>query len=259
MTDLRDQLREYGQQHQAEQQPITPDEIRWADLALRPEGGDVTELNRGRPRLWLAGVAAALVVILVGAIAWFSRSSPGVDSASESIATPVDIAVAFVEARNAHDLETTRSLLAPGAVINDLVRSLDAYAVEFQIDEILDWRPVIDQCVERDLGPPVEVLCGYTHDNALSRALGHESMPGGTFTLEIQDGKIVRVTHFYNPEGMRALAWQPFVYWVRDFHPDEFENLFTDTTGQALQRTPEALALLEQLSTEFVSEMSQEG
>lgn len=219
----------------------------------------MTQTLMGRPRVWLAAGALAAVVVLVGSIAWVSRTAPGVDSASESIATPVDVAMAFIEARDAHDLETTRTLLAPGAVINDTVRSLEGYEVEFQIDEILGWQLTVDQCVERSLGPPVEIRCDYTHDTAWSRALGHESLPGGTFTFDIQDGQILKVTHFFNTGGLTDLAWKPFVWWVRDTHPDRFESVFTDNTGQALRRTPEALALLEELSSEFIAQAGEAG
>ncbi len=239
MTDLRDQLLEYGRQHRAEQQPVTPDEIRWADRAFTPEGGDMTELMTGRPRVWLALAAAAVVVVLVGLIAWFAGNSPDVidstpDPTGETLpAVPVDQefsiddAVAITEAyfplRAGFDAAEVRALFTDDAQFDG-----DPVDERLSVTELIAVWDEAQGTIFTEMtceGEPssMSVICTYGIQSGLAQAVGAPPVPSRLALWFNADGLIYLAED--EPDFSAFAAFNDgFDAWMQANHPQDAED-----------------------------------
>jgi hypothetical protein len=171
---------------------------------------------------------------------------------------PVGIATRFVQARDAWDSETVRSLLADDATIDDFaVTGADEYAASIELDRITGWRFLRPACAAPVVGPPAGVICTYEMEDAWSRALGVGPYTGSSLQFVIADGHIQTVTHTFDYSDYSTEVFEVFWAWLKSEHPGDTAILFSMTsTGDAMRRlTPEAIALMEQRSAEFIASL----
>ncbi len=88
-------------------------------------------------RRWAPAFVAALVVLLIGVPLFLTRDSGDVFGLFRQ--TPVEIAEAYMEARNAYDAEAARSLLAEDVVMRDqpMIRDLGELSAGFEVNRLL--------------------------------------------------------------------------------------------------------------------------
>jgi hypothetical protein len=171
------------------------------------------------------------------------------------VAAPVEVARAFVEARDAWDAEATVILFASDAVISDLqVPFVTDYEKQYRWYEAVDWRWAVDECAEV-VYPARTVTCSYTMNNAWSRALEVGPITGG-FDFTVADGQILELTHFFNLGGFDPV-WGAFRKWVRDKHPEDIMGMYmVSDLRWTPHYTPESMALWEQYTDEFVASVT---
>ena len=115
-------------------------------------------------------------------------------------------------------------------------------------------------CIETVAGPPAQVFCTYTIENAWSRARGVGPFTGGRFYFTIADGKIQKLTHIFDFREFSPQVWEVFRAWVRDTHPQDVAVMYDFSGGVDVPRkTPEAIALWEQHTNEFVASVEAEA
>jgi hypothetical protein len=216
---------------------------------------------------WTVGIVAASTVLILGIIA-LTRTDDGAGTpvatgddpvASDDAEQAIGVAQRFVEARDAWDGETVRSLVADDAVIEDFaVRTVDDYVANSEFDQATGWRFMQPECTATAVGPPVEVSCTYTMENAWSRALGVGPYTGSSFEFVIADGEIQQVTNNFDTSQYSTQVVDVFGAWLNEAHPGDFDAIFTiDRNVNTIRRTtPEAIALVEQYTTEFVASLS---
>ena len=113
-------------------------------------------------------------------------------------------------------------------------------------------------CAETVAGPPAEVFCTYTMENAWSRALGDRHSPVASSTLRSQTGRFQQLTHTFDVSEFQPQVWHIFFLWLRDTHPEDLDVMYTP--GFDVPRTtPEAIALWEQHHNEFVVSVEAEA
>ena len=156
------------------------------------------------------------------------------------------------------DGATVRSLVAPDAVIDDLaVATADDYLANTEFDQAEGWRFLQPQCTATVVGPPAEVTCSYTMEDAWSRALGVGPFTGSSFEFVIADGQIQQLTHNFDYSQYSAQVFEVFQEWLDNSHPGDADVIFaTAPSGGAVRRiTPEVIALTEQRTAEFVASL----
>ena len=250
----------------------TPSSTAWDSIRIRiEEQTDVPDMevimltpddNKTPRRTWLtkgAVAVAATVLIIVGIVA-LTGSEVDVEIATDPDGSGEDqqalgIAQDFVEARNSWDGEAVRSLVADDAVIDGFVSTADEYLTNNDFEQATGWRFIQPECTATVVGPPTEVTCNYTMENAWSRALGVGPFTGSSFEFVIADGQIQQITHDFDTTLFSPQVWDVLKAWVRDTHPADFDIIY-DLSGALPYKTPEAVALWEHHTTEFVAAQS---
>lgn len=165
-------------------------------------------------------------------------------------AAAVDVAVQFLEARNAHDADAVRALVADDAVITgaDWIETADEYPLLVEFERAADLRYADATC---DGGQDGRVRCTYTLESTASEALGVGPFTGNSFLLVIDDGLISEVTHnFNNPDWVDQVD-APFRSWLEDNHPEDLSLLYESVgTGVPLVTT-ESVPLWEARVAEY--------
>lgn len=220
---------------------------------------DKVEVDRPQetrsPRL-LIGVAAALLV--VGGLAVF-RMTNGPDTAAA--ATPIETAVAYVNAYAAFEVETVESMLAEDAEVlpweSDAARDWKA---DLRFLEAAGFELIIDECLELPSsleGAGVRVTCQYDAHGLGSAEIGNGPFEGNTFRLVIADGQVVSSDMGFNFSEFSGAMWFPFQTWIEENHGEDFSILYVDET--LTRQTDEAIALWEQRVPEYVEYVNGEG
>ena len=140
-----------------------------------------------------------------------TAAPPSAPEAQEAIA----LAQRFVDARDAWDGEAVRALVADDAVIDDFaVSNADDYLPGAEIERATGWRYMQPQCTAIVPGPPIQVSCTYTMQNAWSQALGVGPFTGSNFKFVIANGQIQQVTHIFDFSEFDPQVFAVFFAWL---------------------------------------------
>ncbi len=203
-------------------------------------------------RNWMPALVAAVVVIIAGASVLMFTRDAGPDVAD---AEPEAIARRFIDARDTWDGEAALALFAPDAVISGEygIAFTEDYPALFSWFQATDWRWTVEECTVTMAGPPAEVTCTYTQENAFSRALEVESGPSN-FDFITSNGQILKLHN--NPgRGSRPPLVGQFFGWVLTTHGEDIEVLYV-ASPDVPRLTPESIALWEEYSNEFVASVT---
>jgi hypothetical protein len=231
-------------------------EVVWRD----PD--DQQRPSRARVLLWV-GVAASAVLITVGVVA-VTRGGDDADRVVETDETrqAIDLAQRFVEARERWDGEAVRALVADDAEIvgENQVTTADEYLVNADFERVTEWHFRQPECTATDVDPTARVRCTYTMDNAWSQALGVGPFTGSSFTFVIADGQIQQITHYFDFNLFSPQVFEVWVAWLTDNHPADVDAMYDFSGAEPIvHSTPEALALQEQYTNEFVESQRESG
>ena len=202
----------------------------------------------GTPQRLRLGVALAAFAVVIAAGIGFVLVR---DSNTAAGPSPVEIGESYINAADEWDSEAALALLAPGAVMTSgLAESPTDIPALFDFYRANDWRWMVSECQQTNVGEPAEVNCTLTHQNAWMRALGVDPRPGGSYEFLITDGEIEEVS----PGFIGFPEWDTFTRWVRTNHNTDLFVLLAD--GCCVPNvTPEAIVLWELYTNEFVAEL----
>ncbi|MGI9610653.1 MAG: hypothetical protein ACR2NL_10220 [Acidimicrobiia bacterium] len=230
---------------------------------------------------WMLSAAAALIVIVGGAIALTQlRDTDSLDvtgptttevpttTATEvpsTAANPADdaaltVAESYITARNTYDGSAVLALLADDAFIrDDLQRGGDGnflgldeldFAFNADFDRVTGVQLTDTECAT---GSPDRVRCTYTWENAWSQALGDDRYTGNSFVFDIAEGQIEGLTNTFAQgpvDGFENHISETTLVWVQTNHPDDRSTMYA---GNGLvQTSAESLGLWERYTEEFV-------
>jgi hypothetical protein len=184
-----------------------------------------------------------------------TAAPPSVPEAQEAIG----LAQRFVDARDAWDGEAVRALVTDDAVIDDFaVSNADDYLPVAEIEQATGWRYMHPKCTAIAPGPPSQVSCTYTMQNAWSEALGVGPCTGSNFRFVIADGQIQQVIHTVDFSEFDPQVFAVFQDWLTATHPNDVDVMFDSSSGN-FSLTPEAIALFEHHTTEFAASLDDAG
>lgn len=141
--------------------------------------------------------------------------------------TPENIARAFLAARNAYDIETTKTLLSEDVTITELGDewSVDDLGSFLDYAAMTDFQWNVETC---EMVTEAEISCSTLTSNAVSRALDIEPVPGGIFHFSMSDGQISDVNHEFDLSFWEPNVWRAFIAFVRANHAEDFDTMFSD-------------------------------
>ena len=222
------------------------------------------EEQKAGPRrpTWLVPALVATLALLIAIPVYLSRQAPVADEPS-----PEAIAIAYLEALAANDVDTLHELVAPTAINVD----------RNDQSGILAWRDAVEIVITRLGCTEVEqygtdgavVNCPWVYDSKWHQALGLE--PSSMLQVfMIRDGKIQDQNEANSRISDLDLLWTSFRSWVEENHPEDVATMYNtegedpeDTQtryntggGGNNNTTTESIALWEQYTDEFVAEMT---
>lgn len=173
-------------------------------------------------------------VTLVALLVLFAGVPVGMFLADRS-PTPVEIAEAYIEARNAYDAEAARSLVAVDFRTTeppDGFVDAEGMEVAFQQHEAYGFHyGDVDCSVAEEVSAGVRVECDYLWATELHRITNHEATPE-RLTFVIEDARIQVVLR---SPGDISVLWDQWLDFLRDEHPD-----FYSVVVFALRNDPES-------------------
>jgi hypothetical protein len=216
----------------------------------------VDEVREERSRGPLVGIAAAVVVLVLGGLVLIQwTDSP--DIAADS--TPLEIATAYVEAYAAFDVDTVRSLLSE----TPEVLPWESYAprdwrADMRYLEATGFQLMFEGCTEQGAeAGAVMVHCVYDAHGLGSDQMGLEPFGNHVFRVVIEDGQVVSSNMGFNFSQFSGAMWFPFQAWIQENHPEDFSVLYVD---ESLSRqTDEAIALWEQRVQDYVEYVNEQA
>jgi hypothetical protein len=201
----------------AEEMPPSP--------VSEPSGGP----SRGRYRIAGGLLAVAAVVAVTAWItAWIVRGD------TEPARQPVDdshaeaVAVGFMEAAHAYNLDHAVSLVAEDAKLNDAV-DIDDWRDGLAWDEALRFSLADLSCREgKTTSAGTAVQCSYSFHALGSEELGRGPYGGGVANLVVRDGKVTSLEEDWPflTNGFSDEMWEPFEAWVYQQDPDAARILY---------------------------------
>jgi hypothetical protein len=214
-----------------------------------------------RPR-WLVPALVALLALVIAVPVYLSRQAPVADEPTSS----EGLAIAYLEALTANDVDTLHQVVAPTATGVD----------RNDQSGILAWQDAVGIVITRLGCTEVEkygtdgavVHCPWVYDSKWHQALGLEPSSMLQVFL-IRDGQIQQVSETNSRAGDLALIWLSFRSWVEESHPEDVTTMYTtgeedleDTEtrhavgiGNDYNTSTESIALWEQYTDEFVAEV----
>lgn len=231
---------EHNEQNEQKETPMgTISPPRTADRPVGP---------RGPRRPWRLAVAAGAVAIVAvaGVMTLTSRQAepePDQGFVAEPVpqdpeAEAVSLALTYLEARNAYDVEGARQLVSDDFTTTeppDGFRDVGTMELAFAQHEAYGFHySEVDCTPRRDTPEQVEVDCEFLWTTELHRIGGHPPTQE-TFTMHVEDGRIASIVGRRIPADGR-LWWDPFVRFL-DLEHAEFRRV----VERALALDPDAV------------------
>lgn len=212
-------------------------------------------------RGWVAALSAAAVVLLIIGVVALVQSGDDPPVGSEVPVTTVApesaealaIAEAFMEARDAADVEATFALFSDDVHLSSLARTAEELVLWYAWDEAYGADIVSFECRELADARLTRVGCTYATTNAWAEALGVGPFSGSSYLLTMSDGRITSMVHNFNDTEFLPQVWSPVSIWIAERHPDDWQVM---RRGQAPILTEESIELWRQHTEEFVAEMT---
>jgi len=247
----------------------------WSELSaaehlavLEERGSAMTKLVKdpreragGRRSVGWAAAAIVAVVLGIGVLFISQRQSevaqPPATTVAPDVAAgePEATARRFIDARNMRDGEAAIALFAPDAVISGdfAIAGAEDYPALFSWFQATDWRWTVEECSVTMAGPPAEVTCTSTQENAWSRALQVEGT--GSFDFTTSNGQILKLHNNVHLDFDSPVVGQ-FFQWVLTTHPEDKEVLYLAGSRTSPNLTAESIALWEEYTNEFVASVT---
>ena len=168
--------------------------------------------------------------------------------------TSADLAQTYMEARNAYDIDQTKSVLTDTAQILELGDDLSVEDLGslFKYFEAAAFHWDVGDCTASE-DASYELSCPFSSANAMTQALEINPVPGGTVSFAFADDKISAVNLDFPLDWWEPNVWRMFIAFVRANHAQDFQLMFTDRGLVGI--SDEGLALWENHIEEFTQVM----
>jgi hypothetical protein len=163
-------------------------------------------------------------------------ASPPDDAAAEMVA------LGFLEAFGAFDVEKARSYLAADATIASIGERDDLRLLVSWL-EVTGYEQNLHSCRERGgsaLGTTVR--CTFDFHALRSGEIGRGPFRGSSFDLVVRDGKIVRASQNWNIGKFSPQVWEPFARWVAKAYPEHVAVMYRDAGQSNVTLSPDSIA-----------------
>jgi hypothetical protein len=175
-----------------------------------------------------------------------------------------EVAMSFLEAYGAFDLEKATTYLAADADIEDLIESVGASGVEGALEEfrlllsLLEaqgYKQKLDSCEELgSAASGTSLRCMFDFHLLRSDEIGRGPFSGSSFLLTVRDGEIVQAVKNFAIGEFSPQMWEPFANWVSKTHPKDVAVMYDDESQTGVRLTEESIRLWEKRSREYVKE-----
>jgi len=204
----------------------------------------------------------AAVVVTVAGVALLIVSE---DDESRQPATPLDLATAFIDARNGYDGEAVALLFEEGAEIEgELVSRVDQYPQVAAFEQATGWEYRLISCAPQPSATEtIHLDCEYQWENDWTGALGLDPIDGNSLTFRITNGRFQTLTNTFRLEGFEE-PWNEFMGWVEQNHPEDVPRMVDQESFPGLLLAPPlldetAIELWESRTREFVAQKTDES
>jgi len=162
-----------------------------------------------------------------------------------------ELARAYLDARNAYDIEATKILLTEDAKIIELGDEYSISALEsfLAYANAQDFRWDVDSCTTDDIGI-YDVACSYVVSNSISDTLEIDPIPGGVVSFTIEDEKIALASLVYPIDEWSPNVFSMMIGFIRANHYEDFQTLLPE--GFPTTVSDEGLAMWRSYTDEFV-------
>ena len=255
MKSLEKQLSEYSEYLEELHPEITPEEIVWSPVRVSTP----TSPSRG---MWRAGAAAAIVILVIGAIGLLANLQASDKATTEptTITTVFEgtdalpVAMSFAQARSGGDVDAVLALLADDAVVSmGPAASKGDVAMEMRWQEATGLTFVFDRCVavEESFDEGAAAFsCFVSWTGAVANSLGYGA-DTFEYSIKVADGKISSAVLLDLGEYSMT-TWRPFRDWIQQNHDSEIAVMYTPEWHAAL--TDQSIELWKLRTAEFVAE-----
>lgn len=257
-THLLAHVRDLKEGHMPKTRPFADAKDRKPDVAALPPTRQ--ETPRRRPVL-VAAVTAALLILTVGGVLLLGGGEePEAPVITEPVepepvepepvepepgeTSAIDLAVAYMEARNAYDAEAISELLADGVIFSEVVTNDPADLERLMAGEQIggfQYSPFTCEPFPREGW----VSCEYLADSRFQQAVGYPPIEGG-FLFATEDGHLTMVQNNWPFAEFEANAHDPWLDWLRSEHPDVHRQIYD---GEFVAVTAETIELLDEYLT----------
>jgi hypothetical protein len=178
----------------------------------------------------------------------------------EPAPSEVSIARAFLDARNAYDVESATALFTSDPHVHGtFITGVDMYPALFDWLRATGWQWMVDECHMKS--GDANTVCSYHVENAWSRAMGLEPVQG-SIGFEIWDGGMNAVPDFNlyhtsyfgdraRPNEQLVEVWETVIDWIRANHPTDLGAMISED-GSAPLLDARSIDLWRLYTEEFV-------
>jgi hypothetical protein len=120
--------------------------------------------------------------------------------------------------------------------------------------EAVGFKVLLESCeVGRLTSSFTAVSCPFDFHLFRSDEIGRGPFSGSSFELIVREGEIARASLELEIEsGFSSEMWEPFRDWVKEAHPLDVENLYTNSSQSEELITEASIPLWEQRTQEWV-------
>ena len=235
------------------------------DGSARPE-------HRSRRGWVLAAAAIAVVVLSIGGLFTMlgsltddtviapAATDPEADAEQDPNAQAIELAEAYIDARNAYDAERARELVSDTFTTSEVpdAFTLDTMELAFETHEAYGFHYSDGDCEipgpdsgRTPVDGQVAVSCDYLWTSVLQEITGYPPVPVG-FVFRVQDGLIASIGHDWNLREFMPNVYDPWIGFLASHDPEFRDNalathdLDPERTRTFIEQAPEYLALYEE-------------
>jgi hypothetical protein len=245
----------------------------------------VTATRRHRWRT-ITGVAAAILLIAVGAVVVVARNDPPLETsvaanAGASAEKAEEVARGFLDAYGAFDADRAMTFLTEHAVAAEW-RTPAKFRLELMLLQASGWKQTIshpytaahagdvpppppgrDGCEPYNFGADkkelaagrLTVRCTYTYHGLRSDAIERGPYEGAYWAIIVDKGRIVSAENRIDTglDGFDDEMWRPFRRWVSSAYPQDAAAMYQGNNRSGWKRSEESVRLWDQHTREFVA------
>jgi hypothetical protein len=221
---------------------------------------DATNVEPGparRNRMLVLGGTAAAVILSVLVVLLVQSGEDATPTAQAPAAKAEEVAVGFLEAYGAFDLEAVRTYLADDGTISAFGRHEDPRLI-LALLEAMGYKQSLHSCEELAGGQSGATLrCAFDFHAIRSDEIGRGPYSGSYFDVTVRNGQVAGVEQVWEIEDFSPQVWEPFARWLSEKHPKDVPNMYLDGSQTNVAVTEQSIRLWERNTQRYVDDVKQ--